>query len=129
LLRPTPLIILIGFKRLPSDSTRVCAFWDYTGIANGVSWSSYRFFNGQLDEGGSTPDQEWGGGQSGDWWGSLVDEDGLSPGVYEIVLEVEGTILATDSVFVGGDRSAAMSSCAERSPGTGSLFSSADRAI
>ena len=92
---------------LPPDSTHVCAFWDYGGMANGVSWSSYWFFNGQLDEGGSTPDQGWGGGKSGNWWVCLIDESGLSPGVYELVLEVEGTILATDSAFVGGDRRAA----------------------
>jgi len=92
---------------LPPESTLICAFWDYEGMANGVTWSSYWFFNGELDEGGSTADQSWGGGESGNWWLCLSDERGLSDGVYEVALEVEGTVLATDAVFVGGDRSAA----------------------
>ena len=92
---------------LPPESTHICAFWDYEGMADGVAWSSYWFFNGELDEGGSTPDQSWGGGKSGNWWVCLFDERGLSDGVYEIALEVEGTVLATDAIFVGGDRSAA----------------------
>ncbi len=92
---------------LPPESTQVCAFWDYEGMANGVPWSSYWFFNGELDEGGSTPDQSWGGGESGNWWVCLFDERGLKEGVYEVALEVEGTVLETDAVFVGGERSAA----------------------
>jgi S1-C subfamily serine protease len=92
---------------LPPDSTHICAFWDYEGMANGVPWSSYWFFNGKLDKGGSTPDQSWGGGESGNWWVCLFDERGLSDGVYEVALEVEGSVLVTDAVFVGGDRSAA----------------------
>jgi len=92
---------------LPTESTHICAFWDYEGMADGVAWSSYWFFNGELDEGGSTPGQSWGGGESGNWWVCLFDERGLSDGVHEVALEVEGTVLATDAVFVGGDRSAA----------------------
>ena len=92
---------------LPPKSTHICAFWDYEGMANGVSWSSYWFFNGELDEGGSTPGQSWGGGDSGNWWVCLFDDRGLSDGVYEVALEVEGSVLLTDAVFVGGDRSSA----------------------
>jgi hypothetical protein len=92
---------------LPPDSTYICAFWDYQGLANGVAWSSYWFFNGELNEGGSTPDQSWGGGESGSWWVCLFNENGLEEGVHEIALEVEGRVLATDAVFVGGDRAPA----------------------
>jgi hypothetical protein len=92
---------------LPPDSSHICAFWDYEGMANGVPWSSYWFFNGEIDEASSTPDQSWGGGDSGNWWVCLFNEKGLTDGVYEIALEVEGMVLATDAVFVGGDRQAA----------------------
>ncbi|TDI83942.1 MAG: serine protease [Chloroflexi bacterium] len=92
---------------LPSESTQICAFWDYEGMANGVAWSSYWFFNGELNEGGSTLDQAWGGGEAGNWWVCLVDDTGLAEGVYEVALEIEGTVLATDAVFVGGERGAA----------------------
>ena len=92
---------------LPPESTHICAFWDYEGIANGVPWSSYWFFNGELDNGASTADQSWGGGETGNWWVCLFDERGLSDGVYEVALEVEGSVLVTDAVFVGGDRSSA----------------------
>ena len=43
----------------------------------------------------------------GNWWVCIFDERGLSDGVYEVALEVEGSVLVTDAVFVGGDRSSA----------------------
>jgi hypothetical protein len=89
---------------LPSSPKYVCAFWDYAGMSNGLPWSSYWFIDGQLDESSSVSGQGWGGGPQGNWWTCLSNEAGVASGVYEIVLEVEGKVLATDAVFVGGDR-------------------------
>jgi S1-C subfamily serine protease len=92
---------------LPATATHVCAFWEYRNMVDGAKWSSFWFFNGALDEGSSISGQPWGGGEAGSWWVCQFNDVGLSPGVYEIVLEVEGEVLATDSVFVGGERVAA----------------------
>jgi S1-C subfamily serine protease len=92
---------------LPTSPSRVCAFWDYAGMTNGLTWSSFWFVDGELHESGSISGQAWGGGSQGNWWTCLADENGLASGVYEIVLQVEGLVLASDAVFVGGDRSLA----------------------
>ncbi len=97
--RPTQL-----WYALPGGSIKVCVFWDYQNMANGLIWSSYWFVNGELDEGGSIQGQSWGGGERGSWWVCDFNERGLASGVYEVVLEVESKVLATESVFVGGDR-------------------------
>jgi hypothetical protein len=91
---------------LPDTSATICAFWDYLGMTDGLSWSSYWFIDGELDEGSSLSRQVWGGGQQGNWWVCIFNETGLPHGVYEVVLEVEDRVLATDSVYVGGSRSA-----------------------
>ena len=92
---------------LPTSPRYVCAFWDYGGMSNGLPWSSYWFIDGQLDESSSISGQAWGGGPQGNWWTCLSNEAGAASGVYEIVLEVSGKVLATDAVFVGGDRTLA----------------------
>jgi len=92
---------------LPTSPKNVCVFWDYSGMNNGLPWSSYWFINGQLDESSSISGQGWGGGNRGNWWTCLSNEAGAASGVYEIVLEVERKVLATDAVFVGGDRTLA----------------------
>ncbi|MBN1265425.1 MAG: trypsin-like peptidase domain-containing protein [Anaerolineales bacterium] len=89
---------------LPANSTQVCAFWDYSGMIDGWSWSAYWFVNGALNEDGSFMDNSWGGSASGNWWVCLGDERGLEEGIYEVVLEVEGEMKITDAVYVGGNR-------------------------
>jgi hypothetical protein len=88
---------------LPSGVNDVCAFWDFSGMTDGLKWSSYWFIDGVLSEGGSSFDDAWTGGESGNWWVCIHNETGLPDGLYEFVLEVEGEPMADDSVFVGGD--------------------------
>ncbi len=83
--------------------TEACAFWDYEGMADGLSWEALWFIDGELDEAGSFIDDIWVGGEFGNWWVCIVDERGLPDGLYEIVLSVEGEVQAGDAVFVGGD--------------------------
>jgi S1-C subfamily serine protease len=88
---------------LPSNSTELCAFWDYEGMVDGMSWSAYWFVDGKLDEGGSYVDDTWAGSDAGNWWVCVTSEGSLGDGLYELVLEVEGESMLTDSIFVGGD--------------------------
>lgn len=88
---------------LPAGVTDACAFWDYEGMADGMTWSSYWFIDGVLSEGGSSIGDVWTGGPAGNWWVCIHNEAGLSDGLYEFVLEAEGEPLADESIFVGGD--------------------------
>jgi S1-C subfamily serine protease len=89
---------------LPGGANEVCGFWSYEGMADGVTWSAYWFVDGELNEGGSNLGDTWVGGVTGDWWVCIYNDAGLADGLYELVLEVEGEALISDSVFVGGDQ-------------------------
>lgn len=89
---------------LPEGAKQLCAFWDYEGMIDGFTWSAYWFANGELDEGGSFLNDTWVGGPSGNWWVCVTSESGLTSGLYELALDVEGEVLLTDSIFVGGGR-------------------------
>ncbi|HLC06318.1 MAG TPA: serine protease [Anaerolineales bacterium] len=89
---------------LPEGTKQLCAFWDYEGMVDGLTWSAYWFANGELDEGGSFLNDTWEGGERGNWWVCVTSESGLDGGLYELALEVDGEVLLTDSIFVGGNR-------------------------
>ncbi|MEX2158214.1 MAG: serine protease [Dehalococcoidia bacterium] len=87
---------------LPSGATSVCAFWDYEGMLDSVSWEALWFVNGELDEAGSITDDIWVGGDVGNWWVCNFNDSGLIDGLYELVLSVEGDSQASSSIYVGG---------------------------
>jgi S1-C subfamily serine protease len=89
---------------LPSQSTQMCLFWDFEAMANGMAWALYWFREGEYQEAVSFPSQIWNGGSSGNWWACISDNTGLPDGLYEVTLEVEGDILASEAVYLGGDR-------------------------
>ncbi|MEW6569485.1 MAG: serine protease [Chloroflexota bacterium] len=95
--RPTRLL-----PALPTGTVDACAFWDYEGMIDGMTWSAYWFVDGEPSEGGSIVNASWVGGDQGNWWVCIHDDLGLADGLYELVLEVEGEALAADAVFVGG---------------------------
>ncbi len=96
--RPTRVLQL-----LPAGPVDACAFWDYEGMVDGMTWSAYWFIDGELSEEGSILNATWVGGAEGNWWACIHDDLGLPDGLYEAVLEVEGKTLAADAVFVGGN--------------------------
>jgi S1-C subfamily serine protease len=95
---PTDIVQL-----LPSGAGQVCAFWDYEGMQDGVSWEALWFVNGELNEEGSITDDIWVGGESGNWWVCTYDDAGLIDGLYEVVLSVEGDFQRSDAIYLGGD--------------------------
>ncbi|GAG44402.1 unnamed protein product, partial [marine sediment metagenome] len=88
---------------LPSGSTEICAFWDYEGMAEGVTWEALWFIDGELSEEGSFTNEAWAGGESGSYWICILDDGGLEDGLYELVLSVEGDYQTSEAIFVGGD--------------------------
>jgi S1-C subfamily serine protease len=89
---------------MPSGTTRICGFWDYEGMQNGMEWEALWFINGELSEDGSIVDEQWVGGEEGNWWVCIVDEEnGLQDGLYELIISVEGDYQGSRAIFVGGD--------------------------
>lgn len=91
------------YNALPSGVDRVCGFWDYEGMQDGVRWDAQWFVDGEMDEGGSIIDDTWVGGESGNWWVCIINEEaGLADGLYELVLSVEGEFQNANAIWVGG---------------------------
>jgi len=88
---------------LPPGPTRACAFWDYEGMVDGMTWEALWFVDGEVNEKGSMIDNTWTGGEAGNWWVCIIDDAGLSDGLHEVVLSVEGEAQRSGAVFVGGD--------------------------
>ena len=96
--QPTQLVV-----SLPAGATDACVFWDYEGMADGLAWEALWFVNGELDREGSITDDTWIGGEAGNWWVCNYNDAGLIDGLYEVVINVEGDLQGTDSIYVGGD--------------------------
>ena len=95
--RPAQLMEVV-----PGGVTELCIFWDYEGMADGMIWSAIWFVDRELSEAGSIINAVWGGGSAGNWWACIYNDSGLPDGLFEIVLEAEGDMLASESIFVGG---------------------------
>ena len=89
---------------MPSGVTEICGFWDYEGMADGMSWEALWFVDGELSEEGSIVGDTWVGGESGNWWACIFDEEkGLDDGLYELIVSVEDEHRGSRAIFVGGD--------------------------
>ncbi len=89
----------------PSNSTHVCGFWDYEGMQDGMTWDALWYVDGELSEDGSVFADTWVGGETGNWWVCVLDEEfGLPDGLYELVLQIEGDPAGSDAIYVDDDR-------------------------
>ena len=89
---------------MPSGVTEVCGFWDYEGMEDGMSWEALWFVDGELSEEGNIVGDTWVGGESGNWWACIFDEEqGLEDGLYELIISVEDEHQGSRAIFVGGD--------------------------
>jgi S1-C subfamily serine protease len=96
--KPTKIV-----TALPSRAQKVCAFWDYEGMENGMSWEAVWYVDGVLSDEGSIIGDTWIGGPDGNWWACIVDEEkGLPDGLYEVIISVEGEARGSDAIFAGG---------------------------
>lgn len=97
---PTDIVTVI-----PSGAAeRVCGFWDYEGMVDGVSFDALWYLNQEFVEDASFIDSEWFGGASGNWWVCFISPDGpLQDGVYELLLNVEGENASGEAIIIGGD--------------------------
>ncbi len=88
--------------QLPSGATEMYACWEYAGMADGLTWEARWYLDGVYQEDVSWTPAPWKGGESGTWWLSVYNENGLIGGIYRLELFVEGDKLAEGSIKVGG---------------------------
>jgi S1-C subfamily serine protease len=90
---------------IPSGTAeRVCGFWDYDGMADGLSFDALWYLNQEFIEDASFIDAEWFGGAAGNWWVCFISPEGtLEDGVYELLLNVEGETASGEAIIIGGD--------------------------
>ncbi len=89
--------------QLPAGASQVCGFWDYSGMVDGVTWDALWFVDGEFSESISLVQQDWYGGESGNWWvcAFVDDADSLPTGSYELVLFVEDDALTSNTIAIG----------------------------
>lgn len=98
---------------------RVCGFWDYEEMADGVSFDALWYLDGEFIEDASIIDTEWFGGDSGNWWVCFIGaEFDLDQGTYELILNVSGELLASEAIIVGGENSTEAFELINSSPDT-----------
>ena len=73
-----------------TEPTALCGFWDYSGMAPGVSYSAVWGLNGEIQESVSYIDEVWSGEESGSWWVCITNENGVPDGMWDLALSVEG---------------------------------------
>ena len=95
--QPTQIV-----AQLPSGATGIYAFWDYAGMADGMTWEARWYYDDEYLDNASQPPSPWQGGERGNWWVAIVNESGLSDGTYRFELYLEGELLAQGSVPIGG---------------------------
>jgi S1-C subfamily serine protease len=87
-----------------AGAVRVCGFWDYSGMSDGMRWDAVWYVNGRRNDDVSFERQVWSLGESGTTWVCMSDEEfGLAEGVYELAVTFDGIIGAVDGIFVGGE--------------------------
>jgi len=79
-------------------------FWDYEGMTDGMTWGLYWYRDHRYIEEASLVNRVWSGGGSGNWWAVIQSDEGLLPGLYEVVLEIEGDIWGSNAIYIGEER-------------------------
>lgn len=94
-----PMDVVTG---LPSGARSLYLFFDYEGMADGVTYAMETYVDGQDEtEDWGLPPTVWNGGESGMWWIGWSDAD-LEDGSYDLKVYVQEEMLAQASIEIGG---------------------------
>jgi len=92
----------MAVTQLPSGATELYACWEYAEMADSLTWEARWYLDGEYQADVSWTPAAWKGGESGSWWLSISNENGLIEGVYRLELYVEDRKLVEGSITVGG---------------------------
>ncbi len=87
---------------LPSGIDTVYAFFNFSGMSDGATWSRFWYYEGEEV---ASREASWDEGSDGATWLSLGSDEPLTPGEYRLELYVEGVLLAAGNFIVAGDQS------------------------
>ncbi|MDP9467363.1 MAG: hypothetical protein M3P32_01295, partial [Chloroflexota bacterium] len=88
---------------LPTGAGKLCAVWTYEGMQAGMTWEAIWSLDGEVQEEPSFLQQIWALDPAGSFWVCITNESGLTEGVYDLALNVEGEFQAGGFVAVGDD--------------------------
>jgi len=95
---PTQLV-----QSLPTGATKVCGFFDFEGMTDGLIWDAAWSIDGEFNADYSLLAQSWIGGASGsNWWVCAGTGEAVLPdGSYELSLYVNDELVNSNTVFIG----------------------------
>jgi S1-C subfamily serine protease len=88
---------------LASGTNAVCGWWEYSGMADGVSYDAIWSLDGVIQEDVSFFDEVWIGGESGWWWVCNTAEPDVQEGMWFLTLNVAGELITGSFVGLGDD--------------------------
>lgn len=80
----------------PAGTTKVYAVFEFNGMKDGMTYEAYWYLDGQEE---LYKSWEWSLGEKGTSWINIFDDDGLTPGNYELEIFV-GDLLVLNDKFV-----------------------------
>jgi hypothetical protein len=87
----------VGVNTSFVDVNEIFGVFDYEGMTNGVEWTTYWYYEGQLVL--ETP-STWDSGESGTAWVSIFHPEGLPSGQFELEIEVQGELFQSGSFTI-----------------------------
>ncbi len=88
-------------KRLPAGATHLYACWEYSGMSTAMNWEIRWYRDNKYIEEASWEPAAWEGAESGDWWASVYNGEGLTKGIYKVELYIENELLVEGEISVG----------------------------
>jgi len=88
--------------RLAEGANYLYACWEYSGMSEDVTWEVRWYRNNKYVEDVSWAPASWAGGESGNWWASVFNADGLTSGDYKIELYIDDEVVLEGEISVGG---------------------------
>ena len=82
----------------PAGTQTIYAAFDYAGFANGQSLQATWLLNGKSDVVNTI---DWDAGASGSYWISITNKNGVTSGVYDLTLALDGVQMYKASMSVG----------------------------
>ena len=83
------------------SSTQLCAWWEYSGMADGVTYDAIWAYEGEVLPEVSYLGEVWTAGETGDTWVCFTSENSLPAGIYDFALNVQGEYMNASFIAVG----------------------------
>lgn len=84
--------------QFPSGTEEIYAFFDYSGMSNGLEWRQVWYVEGEV---GLDSTDTWSAGEEGNYWISVNSRKGLPDGKYLLELYVEGELVQSGEFSIG----------------------------